>query len=130
MGRINYEKILVNHNNIKSLSSKIKSFFLRELSKKNINVVFEDYIKDYLLYKGVQNVIVKPHGIPTVIEGNYNCINSILPKVSLENYEMIIFAPSSSSTDINLINKLYKDSDFNDYLKKIEYYWFLKENTI
>ena len=83
---------LINHNNIDGLENKLKFFFFSSLSKKHIQIVFNNYISNYLIHKGVVGHKILPHGLPKKITKYKKCY-----------IEKFIFIPSQSNSN----NKLF-----------------------
>lgn len=99
---INYPLYIFNHNNIDQLEkSFIKRMFYKNISKHIFLIVFESYMKNFLIKRyniSSNNIIVIPHIV------NSNQISP--PKIRRKDL-ITLFAPSSSSdnTVFNNINK-------------------------
>lgn len=97
--KIRVPVLAFNHNNIDELTSKAKRIFYRKISKNIIQVVFEDYMAEYLKIIGIKNnVVVLPHIVDPVeiMENKSASINSRV---------LTLFAPSSSN-DFTIIESL------------------------
>ena len=115
---IREEIFLVNHNNLAGLDNKIKLFFFKQISKRNIHLVFEDYMREYLNSIGIAKVISVSHGLPNEFKAIGDLPPTSLTDLKIEQYSNLIFVPSSSSSDVFFIDKLINDSSFQNYLKE------------
>lgn len=110
--------ILVHHNNIRSLDNIIKKYFYETIINKNINIVFQQTIKNIFNSLGVKTTYVVKHGYPKKLDKSlYDC-KSFLSDIDINNYKNIIFSPSSSSGDRLFILELLKDNIFQKFLHK------------
>lgn len=94
-----------NHNNIDELGSRVKRYFYRRIGGSVTQVVFENYMADYLKnnIKVRSEVIVLPH----IVESNERSeFQAELPTPD----SMLLFAPSSSN-DFSLIEDLLMRED-------------------
>ena len=110
--------ILVNHNNLFGLDNKIKLFLFKQISKRNIHLVFEVYMKEYLNSIGIAKVIKVNHGLPDKFKANGDLSPTSLSDLKIEQYSSLIFVPSSSSSDVFFLVKLINDSSFQNHLKE------------
>lgn len=119
--------ILINHNNLYKLDRSLKFYFFKKSAKDNYNIVFENYMKDYLNSKGINNVYVIHHGLPISFDVKImlkaSCYNEFS---SFDKYKKIIFSPSGSSMDITFINNLIKNKSFLTFLENNEILLILK----
>lgn len=111
--------ILVNHNTLQGLENRIKRFFFKSISKNNIHIVFEEYMKEYLFAIGVQNVYKISHGYmkpitKTEINKNF-CFEG--SEVSLNDFKKVLFIPSLHHLDQNFIEELIIDKGFISFLE-------------
>lgn len=113
---IKEEMILVNHNNLSGLDNKIKLFFFKQNSKRNIHLVFEDYMKEFVNSIGITKVIKVNHGLPDKFKVNGDLSPTSLSDLKIEQYSSLIFVPSSSSSDVFFLDKLINNSFFQNYL--------------
>lgn len=113
--------ILVNHNNLQNLNN-IKKKFYRRISNNNIQVVFDDASKFYLIQQKLSNLVFKiNHGLPPKFEENSNSdtiFNNLLniDSIDIENKRIVLF-PSKSSTDIVFLKELNNDKNFITYIE-------------
>lgn len=94
-----------NHNNLDELESKLKRFFYRRIGSSVTQVVFENYMADYLkeAIKVRNKVIVLPHIVKPE--------EQLQPQPQLPNANSkLLFAPSSSNDPI-VIEDLLKRED-------------------
>lgn len=116
---INRTLILVNHNNLSGLQNRIKLFFFKKISSKNISIVFEDYMRDYLLSLGLKNVYSIKHGLPCAFDIKLLENAKLIDFFSwIKDFRYIIFSPSGSSTDDDFLNDLILNDAFNMFLRK------------
>lgn len=99
---------LINHHNLQGLDNKVKLFFFRLISKKNVQVVFTNSMKEYLNQKSIKAVKVVSHGLLKPFKKTKKKINDILG-LNFENY---IFIPSVASCNDKFISNLIKDEFF------------------
>lgn len=111
--------ILINHNNISGLRNPIKLFFFRKNAIQHINIVLEDYIKEYLLTLNIPNVYTLYHGLGDPYD------RALINNSSLSNdfdylhkFKYVIFSPSNTSSDNAFINNLITDYNFISFLKE------------
>lgn len=95
-----YKTIAFNHNNIDELNNIFKRLFYRFISKSVVQVVFEEYIKEYLekIIKIRNKIIVLPH----IVEDKLIEKRTLLA-VNLN--PLFLFAPSSSN-DTGVVGRL------------------------
>ncbi len=101
------KKIMVfNHNNIDEIDkSIIKKFFYTKINKKIIHLVFEDYIKQFLINKKLKNNIkVIPHIV----------LKNKIENSDINEKDIQIFVPSLYH-DTLYINRIIKNNNNNDY---------------
>lgn len=111
--------IVIDHNTIGLLDSKIIGFPMRHLSKGIMHIVFNNGMKSRLLVSGINNVSVVPHGfLPMKSEKmSLEEENAILQRYSLTKTDKIIFLPSLSKSTCDLFGQELYNDDFNDFLK-------------
>lgn len=123
--------ILINHNNVSGLRNPIKLFFFRKNAIRNINIVLEDYIKEYLLTLDIPNVYTLYHGLGNPYDRALINNSSLLYEFNyLNNFKFVIFSPSNTSSDNVFLNKLINDYNFTSFLKKNDILLILKSNQI
>jgi len=109
--------IIVNHNNLCGLHNPIKLHFFKKVANKNINIVFENYMRDYLSLLGVKNIYTIHHGLTNPydkkIKEDTDLINDF---AYIENFKYVIFSPSSTSTDTNFLGNLISNDEFKMFL--------------
>lgn len=94
-----------NHNNIDELGSRVKKYFYRRIGSSVTQVVFENYIADFLkdTVKVRNKVIVLPH----IVESNDPLkVQTEVPDAN----SILLFAPSSSN-DCSVIEELLERSN-------------------
>lgn len=132
LSNIKQKLVLINHNNISGLNSRIKRYFFKLISKNNIHIVFEQYIKKYLNNIGIKNVIAIPHGLPIPFPFNSFeeeiAVDTVLSTTDFKQYKKIIFSPSGSSIDYLFISKLICNKQFILFLKANEILLIIKGN--
>ena len=119
---------LINHNNLIGLENQIKLFVYKKISKNNIQIVFEDYIKKYVNSIGISGVIKINHGLPEKFKVNDNMAITSLRDLNIEQYKNLVFVPSSSSSDHGFISKLINNSYFQKYLNENNILLIVKGN--
>lgn len=123
--------ILINHNNLSALNNPIKFFIFKKLAKKNINIVFENYMKVALNEKGIENTLVIHHGLPSPFSTNILNDSTLKSKFAfLDNYKFVIFAPSGSSSDKIFLSNLISNEMFLAYLKGNDILFIVKNKTL
>jgi len=109
---------LVNHDNVRGFDNLIKKKCLKNISKKNFQIVFNQYIKEKFIINGIKNVFTVSHGcLPPF---NINSCEKHKKNDVIYNekkYRFIIFSPSSYS-DLNFYKDLIKDRNFIDFLNE------------
>ena len=112
--------IVIDHNTLGLLDSKIHSFPLCHLSKGIKHVVFNNAMKTRLQECGINNVSIVPHGfLPMEVEElTQKDEKEILQKYSLKSTDKIIFLPSLSKETNDLFGQELYNQDFNDFLKQ------------
>lgn len=120
---INSNVILINHNNLRTLKSKLRRTILRILARKFKFLVFNDYMEEGLNKIGVLDVINKPHGLPQSFKKKdiYNYKDLII-KIGIPQSSSLIFAPSKN----NNIDELINSSTFNEFMRLKNYYLVVK----
>mgnify|MGYP001418771426 CR=1 FL=1 len=126
LSSIKRKLFLINHNNLQCLNNRIKLFFFKRISMTHAHIVFENYIKNYLTSIGVKNVFKISHGLPKKIKPSFKI--DYLKKLKRNNFKNSIFVPSSSSSDIDFIQKIILDVDFNNFLKSNDILLIIKGN--
>ena len=114
------DAIVIDHNTIGLLDSKTLGFPLRHLSKGIRHVVFNDYMKSRFNAMGIDNVSIVPHGfIPMNCEQkSIDEIKGIRQKFSLDPEDRIVFLPSLSRSNIDVVGQFIYNDDFNSFLKE------------
>lgn len=112
---------LVNHNNLSRINHFIKYFFVKRISKKHKLIVLHDKFKRKLSEIGVESVFI-PHGLPTKFQLKNDKFNFY------ENAKLILFSPSSLSSDEHFFRKLISDIKFLNYLEENKIILILKGN--
>lgn len=115
---------LINHNNIGSLNNKVKRFFFKEISKRNIHIVLEPYMKDYLKSVGIQKVEVVRHGLISP----YSMVPSQVDEPLW--HKKFVFSPSMQSIDAVFIEDMLHNKAFIKYLEKNELFLVLRSKTL
>lgn len=122
---------LINHVNLSGLSSKIKLFFFKKISKGNTQIVFNHGMMSYLQLLGINNVKVVQHGIMSVFkkkEENVCCKDGL--KIDIAKYNKIIFSPSSNSSDLSFLRLLLESQTFKTYLCENNYLFIVKSQDL
>lgn len=119
--------LLINHINVSGLQSRLKFYFYNKLSKNNTQIVFEDYIKDYLISKGIKHVKVVPHGVIDRYIIDDSNVKRIFKHIFLK-YKYVVFSPSSGSSDEVFINTLLYSDLFKQFLTKNDILFVVKTN--
>lgn len=112
--------MVIDHNTLELLDSKIHGFPLRHLSINNRHIVFNNAMKKKLMESGINNVSVVPHGfLPMNVERlSPEEESQLLQRYSLTPKEKIIFFPSLSKSSYDMFGEELYNSDFNDFLKQ------------
>lgn len=111
---------LINHINIAEIyRSKFKRFLFKKISKRYNQIVMDKMSMEYLKSLGINNVHIVNHGIVKPYELNYSC----------EEHN-IIFCPSATSVDGQLMESIISDSEFIDLLKLNDYKLIIKGNYV
>lgn len=127
----NYPKgiLLINHVNISGLSSKVKLFFYKKISKDNTQIVFNNSMKNYLNSLGVTNVEIIHHGIIDAFKKHQKNDLNIL-NFNFEHYDKVIFSPSSSSSDSFFLQSLVTSRAFKTFLMENNYLFIVKSKDL
>jgi glycosyltransferase involved in cell wall biosynthesis len=112
--------IVIDHNTLGLLDSKIHGFPLRHLSKSIKHIVFNNAMKSRLQECGINSVSVVPHGfLPMEHEElSQEDEKEILLKYSLTPTDKIIFLPSLSKETNDMLGQELYNQDFNGFLKQ------------
>ena len=112
--------IVIDHNTLGLLESKIHGFALRHLNKKIKHVVFTNGMRSRLLECGINNVSIVPHGFLPMKAENLSSVEEqdLMQKYSLLKSDKIIFLPSLSKSSKDLFGQELYNQDFNDFLKQ------------
>ena len=111
---------LVNHNNVANLDNFIKRLFIKNISKKCVQVVFSDFIRKRYLLFGIKNVLVLSQGLPEpyyLSDAHSGLLLNKNSKLLPKEFNLIIFVPSGSKYDSGFLKTLIADSHFIDFLK-------------
>ena len=119
--------LLFNHVNIAGLTSFVKRWFYKRVSRCNTQLVFNERMKDYLNLIGVTKVEIVPHGVlPKFEEPKISAINEI--NIDLNSYSKVLFMPSATSANQSFVKKLLCSQKFYDYLISKNYLLIVKGN--
>lgn len=118
--------VLVNHNNLVGLDSFVKRFFYKLVSKDNIQIVFEHFMKEYLFSLGIRNVMEIKHGFLEKFDENILVENDFINGLNLTRFRRVIFAPSSSSGDKSFFIDLVTDLNIQKSLEDLGILLILK----
>lgn len=112
--------IVIDHNTLCLLDSKIHGFPLRHLSKGIKHVVFNNAMKFRLQECGINNVSIVPHGfIPMTVEKlSLEDEKKLLKKYSLSPIDRIVFLPSLSRAPGEMFGRDILNPNFNEFLKQ------------
>lgn len=112
--------IVVDHNTIGLLDSKILGFPLRHLSRGIKHIVFNDYMKKRMIEMGIENVTIVPHGFLPMEVGTLSKEEEkeIRGKYCLDASDKIVFLPSLSKSTNDLFGQMLYNDNFNDFLKQ------------
>lgn len=111
---MNRHVFLIDHNNIGEIDkSKIKLTMMKLIQRNITHIVFNDYMKQFMISKGIKRVELIPHGI----------ISDVL---HINNETNIIFCPSSTSSDKNFVKSLMRSDEFSDFLENEQYVFYVK----
>ena len=112
--------IVIDHNTIGLLDSKILGFPFRHLSKGVKHIVFNEYMKSRLNMMGIDNVSIVPHGFLPMNSGDISAEdeNRIRQKYSLKTNDKYVFLPSLSLTTVDVVGQFIYNEDFNAFLKE------------
>jgi hypothetical protein len=118
---IKYPMYIVNHNTIANWDRyNIKKFFIKQLGKRHIHVVFTEEMQQRLESFNVKNVIIVPHGYnkPFSIESPNALLQSLFAIDKRINESEYIIVSCFSSHFINdaLIQQIICNEEFNDFL--------------
>lgn len=89
--------IVLHHNNLDELASKVKRFFFSRLVRKVEHMVLEEHMKDYLMKQVVphKSVWLVHHPMPSGCPASYPSV----PLISVTKDKGLAFAPSSSNDE-------------------------------
>lgn len=112
--------IVIDHNTIALLDSKLHGFPFRHLSTHIKHIVFNAYMQSRLNEMGFNNVAIVPHGfLPKKSEPlSVEDVRKVRQKYSLGTEDKIIFLPSLSKSNVDLIGRYIYNDNFNKYLKE------------
>mgnify|MGYP000371239299 FL=1 len=127
---VNANFVLINHNNLIGLGSFVKRFFYKLISKDNIQIVFEHFMKEYLFSLGIKNVMEIKHGFLEKFDENILVENDFVNGLNLTRFRKIIFAPSSSSGDKSFFMELLTDANIQKKLEENSILLILKGDFV
>lgn len=110
---IHHKCYLICHTNLESFHNIIKRFFLKAISKKHRFIVFENYIKEFLKREGINNAIRVEHGLPEPYDNDNEYLRNKYP-----GYTYYLYSPSLASVDHVLLQNLFQNREFVDFLRK------------
>lgn len=112
--------MVIDHNTLGLLDSKIHGFPLRHLGKGIKHIVFNNSMKSRLQECGINNVSVVPHGfLPMEVEElSQEDEKKLMQKYFLEPTDKIVFLPSLSKETSDMFGKIIYNPEFNDFLKQ------------
>ena len=112
--------IVIDHNTLGLLDSKIHGFALRHLNKKIRHIVFTIGMRSRLLECGINNVSIVPHGFLPMKAENLSSVEEqdLMQKYSLLKSDKIIFLPSLSKASKDLFGQEFYNESFNEFLKQ------------
>jgi hypothetical protein len=125
MPRINKPIFLIEHNNVSRYTHTIERWLSKIIPGKITHVVLNEYIKKRMLDLGFKNVEIIQHGYS---DGNTNRQLEVTTLRYLSVFSKVIFAPSSTSSDIEFISRLIKSAQFQSYLKEQDILFVVKGN--
>lgn len=115
--------LIFNHNNIDELNDLVKRFFFKKIPINIEHIVYEKFIKDYLISLNIKNKIWINHH-PLDITKRKNVLNND----SIEDKQFFIFAPSGSNDDKIIRNLINNRKRKNLIKEKIKF--FIKSKNI
>jgi hypothetical protein len=120
--------VILNHNNLDELVDKRKFFFFKHIPKYVEHIVFEEYMKEYLLkeVKISNKVWVVNHPIDLSKVDNYK---KIVDKSKICKEDKIIFAPSGSN-DENFIAQLVNLQKGKNLLSQFPFKLIVKSKEV
>lgn len=131
---IKQKAYLLNNINVSGLNHKLKVYFYKIISKNNVQVVFEDYIKKFLTETiGICDVIVLKHGLPERINLKDNDVSSICLPQDLLNIvieKRFLFIPSATSTDSIFLDSIFSSLELEQFLNINNLYIVVKGNRL
>jgi hypothetical protein len=102
-----HKMFIICHGNIENVYNKTKKIFLKKLSKKNVFVVFNNYIRNEYIKHGFNNVKIISHG----------CIKKATIEKNEKKDSFVIFQPSDKLND-DFANNIIKNKSFHIFIKK------------
>lgn len=115
---------LINHNNLSGLDNRVKRFFFKAISKRNIHIVLEPNMKEYLNMLGISNVEIVRHGLIAPYTLNIPSEECQFQK------KTFLFSPSITSVDEKFINKMINDEMLISFLEKEDIYLVIRSKTL
>ena len=119
--------LLFNHVNIAGLTSFVKRWFYKRVSRCNTQLVFNERMKDYLNLIGITKVEIVPHGVLPKFEEQKISANDEI-NIDLNSYSKVLFMPSATSANQSFVKELLCSQKFNDYLISKNYLLIVKGN--
>ncbi len=99
--------------NTASVHSKVKRFFLKRLSRHNMFLVFDEYMKTPFIKYGITNVKIVSHGcVPP-----FNAYSEKDLPEEIKGFRKAIFHPSSKA-DTSFVKSLVANTELCDFLQK------------
>lgn len=117
---------LFNHVNISGLSSMIKRWFYKRISETNIQLVFNETMRNHLQSIGIPSVKIVAHGLMPKYEIDIDNKTLEFLGVDVKSFAKVLFAPSASSADYTFIKELLVSKSFNEYLENKNYLLVVK----
>ena len=131
--KIKTPTFLINHNTISGLDkSRLKEFFTKKISKKNIHLVFDKHMQKRLEKSKIFKSKIIPHGYCMPFTNNLNSLyidslNEMDHRIYKSEYS-IIFCPSSTSIDKEFVFQIITNERFNNFLFENKIILLIKGN--
>lgn len=112
---------LINHNNLSGIDNFFKNFFFNKNHKNHKLIVLQKKIKEVLERKGIRSIYV-PHGLPE----RFSKHKIDTKNTNFNESNLIVFSPSSSSSDITFFENLLSDVDFINFIEENKIFLILR----
>ncbi len=118
-----YKLLISSGERMTKINNRIK--FTQKVGEKYTIIALSDEMRKGIEILGIKKVEVVPHGF---IAMNGDIKKSVLEKFGVPDNKKLLFSPSFSNNTI-LMNELYNNEDFNNYLEYNNFFYIVKDKN-